>query len=123
MTSVAVSPSRLMRTWSPWVSTTEASVTCGRPRRSASIAGTTLIEPSVEAMPHMTRRPAGSPTFSIALASTSEVATASEPAIASSMTWTPLSAPICSALRTASTAFSGPTQSAVTSVSSPRPSP
>ena len=35
---------------------------------------------------------------------------ASEPAIASSTTWTPLSAPICSALRTASTAFSGPTR-------------
>ena len=52
MTSVAVSPSRLIRTWSPWVSTTEASVTCGSPRRSASIAGTTLIAPSVEAMPH-----------------------------------------------------------------------
>ena len=43
---------------------------------------------------------------------------ASEPAIASSTTWTPLSAPICSALRTASTACSGPTQSAVTSTSS-----
>ena len=49
------------------------------------------------------------PIFSTALASTSEVAIASEPAIASSTTWTPLSAPICSALRTASTAFSGPT--------------
>ena len=38
----------------------------------------------------------------------------SEPAIASSETWTPWSAPICSALRTASTACSGPTQTAVT---------
>ena len=43
---------------------------------------------------------------------------ASEPAIASSETWTPLSAPICSALRTASTAFSGPTVTAVTVTSS-----
>ncbi|CAB4726077.1 unannotated protein [freshwater metagenome] len=117
MTSVAVSPSRLARTWSPWVSTTEAKVTCGRPRRSASIAGTTLMPASVEAMPHMIR--SAGPTFSIALASTSEVAMASEPAMASSMTWMPLSAPICSALRTASTAFSGPMHSAVTSVSSP----
>ena len=39
MTSVAVSPSRLTRTWSPCVSTTEASVTCGTPSRSASMAG------------------------------------------------------------------------------------
>ena len=39
--------------------------------------------------------------------------------MASSETRMPLSAPICRALRTASTAFSGPMQSAVTSVSSP----
>src|SRR5690349_17240740 len=39
--------------------------------------------------------------------------------MASSTTWTPESAPICSALRTASTAFSGPTVSAVTVMSSP----
>ena len=110
-----MSPSRLIRTWSPWVSTTEASVSWGSPSRSASIAGTTLIEPSVEAMPHMTRSyGAVTPAFSTALASTSEVAIASEPAIASSTTWTPWSAPICSALRTASTACSGPTHSAVT---------
>ena len=76
MTSVAVSPSRLIRTWSPWVSITEAKVTCGRSRRSASIAGTTLIAPSVEAMPHTTRSTGVSaPAFSIALASTSDVAT------------------------------------------------
>ena len=55
ITSVAVSPSRLIRTWSPCVSTTEASVTCGTPSRSASIAGTTPIVPSVDAMPHITR--------------------------------------------------------------------
>ena len=94
-------------------------MTCGRPSRSASIAGTTPMAPSVEAMPHTTRSTGSTPIFSTALASTSEVASASEPAIASSMTWTPLSAPICSALRTASTAFSGPTHSAVTSTSSP----
>ena len=85
------------------------------------MAGTTLMEASVEAMPHRTRSTlVSAPAFSIALASTSEVAMASEPAIASSTTWMPLSAPICSALRTASTAFSGPTHSAVTSTS---PSP
>ena len=82
-TSVAASPSRLIRTWSPWVSTTDASVTCGSPSRSASIAGTTLIAPSVEAIPHTTRSTfADSPSFSTALASTSEVPIASEPAIA-----------------------------------------
>ncbi len=75
MTSVAVSPSRLMRTWSPCDSTTEAKVTWGRSRRSASIAGTTEPEASVEAMPHMTRSTGFSaPAFSMALASTSEVA-------------------------------------------------
>src|SRR3954452_11769799 len=112
-----------MRTWSPCVSTFEANVSWGRESRSASIAGTTLIEPSVEDIPHITRSyaaPAPSPPapLSIALASTSEVPIASEPAMASSTTCTPLSAPICNALRTASTACAGPTQSAVTSTSS-----
>ncbi len=66
-----------MRTWSPWDSITEASVTCGRPRRSASIAGTTLPEASVDAIPHTTRSvaPLSALIFSTALASTSEVAT------------------------------------------------
>ena len=67
-------------------------------------------------MPHTTRSTSPTSIFSIAAASTLEVAIASEPAIASSTTCTPLSAPICSALRIASVAFSGPTQSTVTSV-------
>ena len=74
MTSVEPSLSRLMRTWSPCDSTTEASVTCGMPRRSASIAGTTEPEASVEAMPQTTRSGRSALIFSIALASTSEVA-------------------------------------------------
>ena len=56
--------------------------------------------------------------FLMASASTSDVANASEPWMASSTTWTPESAPICSALRTASAASSGPT---VTTVTSPSP--
>ena len=72
---------------------------------------------SVEAMPHITT--STSPIFLIAAASTCEVASASEPAIASSTTWMPLSAPICRAFLMASAASSGPTVSAVTSTSSP----
>ena len=77
------------------------------------------MEPSVEAMPHMTRSGTSPPlAFLTAAASTSEVAIESDPAIASSWTCTPWSTPICSALRTASTAFSGPTVTAVTVTSS-----
>src|SRR3954447_12006809 len=108
--SVAVSPSRRIRTVLPSTSTSEPSVTAGAPRRSPSIAGTTPIDPSVEAIPQTTRSHASSPPiFEIASASTSEVASASDPAIASSTTCTPLSAPICKALRIASVACSGPT--------------
>src|SRR3954452_2943513 len=116
MTSVAVSPSSLIRNWSPWLSTTEPSVTWGRSSRSASIAGTTDMEPSGDAMPQTTTSTFSplSPSFWIAAASTFEVAGASEPATASSTTCTPLSAPICSALRIASAACSGPTVRAVT---------
>ena len=60
-------------------------------------------------MPHITRSGTPPVAFFTASASTSEVATASEPAIASSMTCTPLSAPICSAFLIASAALSGPT--------------
>ena len=76
------------------------------------MAGTTLMEPSVEAMPVRTR--SAPPILRIASASTSEVAGASEPWIASSLTCTPLSAPIRSALRMASAACSGPTVRTVT---------
>ena len=55
------------------------SSTDGRLSRSASMAGTTLMPASVDAMPHMTR--SAGPIFSTALASTSEVAMASEPAM------------------------------------------
>ena len=72
MTSVAVSPSRLIRNSLPCDSITEPSVTCGRSRRSASIAGTTLPVASVDAIPHITT--STSPIFWIAAASTCEVA-------------------------------------------------
>ena len=75
MTSVEPSLSRLIRTWSPCDSITEASVTCGMPSRSASIAGTTEPDASVDAIPQITRSaPASALIFSMALASTSEVA-------------------------------------------------
>jgi hypothetical protein len=65
----------LIRTWSPCDSITEASVTCGMPRRSASMAGTTEPEASVEAIPQITTSaPASALIFSIALANTSDVA-------------------------------------------------
>lgn len=77
---------------------------------------TTLMAASVDAMPHRTRSTLDSdPAFSTALASASEVAKASEPAIASSQMCTPLSAPIWSALRIASNAPAGPMVSTVTS--------
>ncbi len=71
--------------------------------------------PSVEAMPVTTR--STSPIFLMASASTSEVAMASEPWMASSLTCTPLWAPICRAFLMASAAASGPTVSTVTSPS------
>ena len=93
-------------------------MTCGRPRRSASIAGTTPMTPSVEAIPVSTSSGAPSVAFLTASARMSEVATASEPWIASSLTWTPLWAPICRAFLIASAAPAGPT---VTTVTSPSP--
>ena len=115
--SVALSPSRRIVAVSPSTVSSEAKVTCGRPSRSASMAGTTDMMPSVEAMPVRTR--SGRPIFSIALASTRDVAIASEPCRASSWTWTALSAPICSDLRIAVSACSGPTVSTVTELSPP----
>ncbi len=55
--------------------------------------------------------------FSMALASTSEVARASEPWMASSCTCTAWWAPICSAFFVASDASAGPTVRTVTSLS------
>src|SRR5680860_47814 len=122
-TSVAVSPSRRIFTFEPSTVISEPKVTCGTPSRSASIAGTTLIDPSVEAIPHTTRSQGLSlPVFLIASASTSDVASASEPAIPSSTTWTPLSAPICRPFRIASAASAGPTVNTVTVTSPSAPS-
>ena len=87
----------------PSTVTSLAKVSCGSPRRSASIAGTTLIRASVDSRAEQheverARRP------SIALASASEVASASEPCSASSSDVEALSAPIDSALRIVSVA-------------------
>ncbi len=91
-------------------------MTWGRPSRSATMAGTTPMLPSVEAIPVRTR---SKPTCSRALARTSDVPRASEPWTASSLTSTAPSAPICSAFFRASRASSGPTVSTTTSMSSP----
>ena len=77
--------------------------------------GTTPIAPSVELMP--VRMRSGLPIFLTACARISEVAAASEPWIASSLTCTPAWAPICSAFLMASAALSGPTVSTVTVLS------
>ncbi len=108
-TSVAVSPSRRLRTGRPRLDDSEASVTCGSPAARPASPGP---RPSrrrsrpCRRSPGRTSRP-----FSIALASTSEVPIASVPCDRVVDTWTPLSAPIGSALRSASSASSGPTVS------------
>jgi len=76
-----------MVTVPPSTVSSKASLTCGRPRRSASMAGTTPIAPSVDAMPVRIR--SGSPIFFTASARISEVATASDPWVALSWTWAP----------------------------------
>ena len=55
MVSVAASPSRRIRTVVPSTSSSEPKVTAGTSSRSASMAGTTPIDPSVEAIPQTTR--------------------------------------------------------------------
>ena len=110
MTSVAVSPSRLIRTWSPCdldhrgEGDLRQAEALGEHRRDDAHAAVGRGH-AAQTIDGRRRRSSRSPS-----ASTSEVASASEPAIASSTTWTPLSAPICSALRTASAASSGPTR-------------
>ena len=74
------------------------------------------MAPSVDAIPHSTR--SGS-ALRTAAARISLVASASEPAIASSSTWIPADAPICSARLMASAASSGPTVRTTTSTPSP----
>ncbi len=114
--SLLSSPSRRMVTPEESRVSSAAYVTWASPRRSDTMAGTTPMLPSVDAIPVSTRSGAS---FSSALAITSDVATASEPWIASSLTCTPASAPICSAFLTASRAASGPTVRTVTWTSSP----
>src|SRR4051812_23949189 len=76
------------------------------------MAGTTLIRASVDSTPRITRSCSIVPN---ALARAYDVASASEPCNAGSTMCTALSAPIDSALRMVSTAFSGPMLSTVTS--------
>ncbi len=108
----APSLSRLMLTVPPSTESAPAKVAWLMPSRSATIEGTTDISASVEAMPVRMR---SKPVFSRALASTSEVARASEPCMAASVTWTALSPPMARALRSPSTALAGPTVRKTTS--------
>ena len=85
--------------------TDPAKVSCAQPRRSASMAGTTLIRASVDSVPQKTK---SKPPLEITSANTFDVAIASEPARAASATRTPLSAPMDKPLRIASVARSGP---------------
>ena len=61
--------------------TEPAKVNCAQPKRSANIAGTTLIRASVDSVPQITK---SKPPSEIALLKTNEVASASEPASAPS---------------------------------------
>ena len=104
--SDAVSPSRVMVTVRPSTDSEPAKVAWLTPSRSATIEGTTDISASVDDIPASTR---SKPRCSSAFASTSEVARASEPWMASSMTCTPRSPPMASALSNPSFASGGPT--------------
>ena len=101
-----------MRTVEPSTSTFCAKVTCGRPSRSATMAGTTLMRASVDSEPKTMR---SKPRPSRTLASAAEVAMASEPCSASSTRCMPASAPMLSALRIVSAARSGPIETTTTS--------
>ena len=89
-----------------------APVSAAMPSRSAIMCGITCTRPSVDSAPASTR---SGLSVRSAAASTFEVATAQEPCRAPSRTWTALSGPICSALRIASPACSGPIVRTVTS--------
>src|SRR6201996_4248454 len=99
----------------PSVSTFEASDSCGTDRRSASIAAIDPIRASVDSAPTITR---SNPICWRTCARAYEVCSTSDPASASSSRCTALSAPIDSALRTDSAAFSGPMVKIVTSLPS-----
>src|SRR5580693_3988314 len=101
-----------MVSWLPSTSTWLASDTCGTPSRSASIAAITPIRASVDSAPAMTR---SNPVRPSTAASAAEVCSPSEPASPSSIRWMALSAPMDSALRIDSLAFSGPMVRMVTS--------
>src|ERR1700733_792929 len=101
-----------MLTVRPSMPTWLASDTWATPSRSASIAAITPMRASVDSQPSRTR---SKPSLVSALASTSEVVRASEPARASSRTCTALSAPIDKPLRIETTASGGPIVTRVTS--------
>ena len=110
------SDTRRMRIAGPSISTLLASETCGTSRRSASIAAITPIRASVDSDPQITR---SNPICPRTWASAYDVESPSEPARPSSSRCTALSAPIDSALRIDSAAFSGPMVTIVTSASLP----
>src|SRR5690625_7941009 len=85
----ALSPSRRPCTDPSATVTSPAKPTCAHPVRSASIAGTTLIPPSVEAIPVSTRSTARcSKTFSNAETNTRDVAGAYDQYQSQSMSFT-----------------------------------
>src|SRR5215472_13897610 len=98
--------------FAPSISTLLANESCGTPSRSASIAPITPIRASVDSEPRMTT---SNPIRPSTAASAAEVDSASDPASASSIRCTALSAPIDRALRMDSLAFSGPMVRMVTS--------
>ena len=91
--------------------TDDAKVNWAASKRSANIAGTTLIRASVDSVPQRTR---SKPSFAITPASTADVASASAPANLESVIKIASFAPIDNALRTASVARSGPIEITVT---------
>ena len=82
------------------------------PRRCATAGGICPVSPSVDCRPVKTR--STEPIFSIALANIFPVANVSEPAILSSDTRTPLSAPMAIPSRIASAAVAIPMEIRVT---------
>src|SRR5215470_16011990 len=111
-TAYPSSVTRLIVADVPSMSTFDASVSCGTPSCSASMAGSTPLRASVDSDPQITR---SNPTCFSAAAIAADVASASDPARPSSLRWTALSAPIDSALRMDSDALAGPIEKIVTS--------
>ena len=118
ISSTPASVTRVMTTFLAAGSTVtaDAKVSCAQLRRSAIIAGTTLMRASVDSVPQITT--SNSP-FKITLANTFDVVSASAPTSFGSLIKIALFAPIDSAFRTASVARSGPIEITVTVFAAP----